>query len=88
MLVLASGHGTLSFRGAWNLFDQIILSPSLLHPETGTLGFDSCEIFRRDYLIHQDGPHAGTPLRTHSGGEWLNGFSDHLPTVVYLKIKQ
>ena len=86
--VLASGHGTLSFRGAWNLFDQIILSPSLLHPETGTLGFDSSEIFRRDYLIHQDGPHAGTPLRTHSGGEWLNGFSDHLPTVVYLKIKQ
>ena len=86
--VLASGEGTLSFRGAWNLFDQIILSPSLLHPETGTLGYDSCEIFRRDYLIRQDGPYAGSPLRTHGGGEWLNGYSDHLPTVVYLKIKQ
>ena len=47
--VLASGEGTLSFRGAWNLFDQIILSPSLLHPESATLGYDSCEIFRRDY---------------------------------------
>ena len=86
--VLASGEGTLSFKGRWNLFDQIILSPSLLRQESGTLGFDSCEIFRSDYLIRQDGPYAGTPLRTHAGGQWLNGYSDHLPTVVYLKIKQ
>ena len=78
--VLASGEGTLSFKGRWNLFDQIILSPSLLRQESGTLGFDSCEIFRRDYLIRQDGPYAGTPLRTHGGGQWLNGYSDHLPT--------
>jgi hypothetical protein len=83
--VLASGEGTLSYKGRWNLFDQIILSPSLLHPEAGTLAYDTHEIFRRDYLIRQDGPYAGTPLRTHGGGEWLNGYSDHLPTIVYLK---
>ena len=83
--VLASGEGTLSFRGAWNLFDQIILSSSLLRAEKGSLTYDSHEIFRRDYLIRQEGPYAGTPLRTHGGGKWLNGYSDHLPTVVYLK---
>lgn len=83
--VLASGEGTLSYRGAWNLFDQIILSSSLLRAEEGSLTYDSHEIFRRDYLIRQDGPYAGTPLRTHGGGQWLNGYSDHLPTVVYLK---
>jgi len=38
----------------------------------------------RDYLIQQDGKYKGSPLRTTAGGSWLNGFSDHLPTVIYL----
>jgi hypothetical protein len=83
--VLASGTGTLSYQGSWNLFDQIILSPSLIRPQTGTLGYQDCEVFRRNYLIQKKGRYRGTPLRTHAGGEWLNGYSDHLPTVVYLQ---
>ena len=83
--VLASGTGTLSYQGSWNLFDQIILSPSLIRPQQGTLGYQDCEVFRRNYLIQKKGRYRGTPLRTHAGGEWLNGYSDHLPTVVYLK---
>ena len=83
--VLASGVGTLSFQGAWNLFDQIILSSSLINPKQGALGYHTCEVFRRDYMIQQDGQYRGTTLRTHAGGRWLNGFSDHLPTIVYLK---
>ena len=27
----------------------------------------------------------GYPLRTHGGRKWLNGYSDHLPTIVYLR---
>lgn len=83
--ILASGIGTLSFQGAWNLFDQIILSPTLIHAAQGMLSYETCEVFRRDYLIQQDGPYRGTPLRTQASGQWLNGFSDHLPTIVYLK---
>ena len=83
--MLASGVGTLSFQGAWNLFDQIILSSSLINPQQGALGYHTCEVFRRDYMIQQDGQYRGTTLRTHAGGRWLNGFSDHLPTIVYLK---
>lgn len=83
--VLASGTGTLSYQGSWNLFDQIILSPSLIRPQQGTLGYQDCEVFRRNYLIQKKGRYRGTPLRTHAGGEWLNGYSDHLPTVVYLQ---
>lgn len=83
--VLASGNGTLTFEGAWNLFDQIIVSKTLLQPQEGTLRYDDCQIFRHDYLIQQDGLYKGSPLRTHAGGKWLNGYSDHLPTVVYLK---
>ena len=48
------------------------------------LTLHSCHIFRRDYLIQQEGKFKGSPKRTTSGGVWLNGFSDHFPTVVYL----
>ena len=86
--VLASGTGTLMYNGAWNLFDQIILSPSLLDRDKtkdySTLKLFSHQIFRRDYLFQKEGKYKGNTLRTHAGGVWLDGYSDHLPTVVYL----
>ena len=89
--VLASGTGTLQFRGAWNLFDQIILSSNLLNKDGkadySKLKLFDYQVFRRDYLIQQDGPYKGNTLRTSAGGKWLNGYSDHLPTLVYLKKK-
>ena len=90
--VLASGSGTLKYRGAWNLFDQIIVSHSLLD-QKGKKNYKSLkltdyEIFRRDYLMQTEGKYEGYPLRTHAGGEWLDGYSDHLPTVIYLAKKQ
>lgn len=82
------GKGTLMYRGAWNLFDQIILSPSLLcrdgKKNYSELKYLKHQIFRRDYMIQQEGKYKGSPLRTHAGGVWLDGYSDHLPTVVYL----
>ena len=85
--VLAKGTGTLVYQGAWNLFDQIIVSSSLLDREgTATsLKLWQWEVFRRDYLLQQRGRHRGEPFRTFSGGNWIDGYSDHLPTVVYLK---
>ena len=99
--VLASGTGTLQYDGKWNLFDQIILSRSLLdvksfkggkHPSVSqvdcrSLRYWDHKIFRRDYLFQKEGKYKGNTLRTHAGGTWLDGYSDHLPTVVYL-IKQ
>ena len=96
--VLASGTGTLQYDGGWNLFDQIILSHSLLdthHMKDGkevqlnkidcsTLRYFRHQIFRRDYLFQREGRYKGNTLRTHAGGVWLDGYSDHLPTIVYL----
>ena len=86
--VLASGTGTLQYDGKWNLFDQIILSNSLLDRDGtrdySTLKLWNYHIFRRDYLFQKEGKYKGNTLRTHAGGAWLNGYSDHLPTVVYL----
>jgi hypothetical protein len=99
--VLASGSGTLQYDGKWNLFDQIILSESLLDQkkmkknldfkvsdiDCRTLKYYRHQIFRRDYLFQKEGKYKGNTLRTHAGGTWLDGYSDHLPTVVYV-IKQ
>jgi len=85
---LASGTGTLMYDGKWNLFDQIILSYSLLDvkgkKDYSTLKYYSHQIFRRDYLFQKEGKYKGSTLRTHAGGVWLDGYSDHLPTQVYL----
>lgn len=78
------GVGTLLYRGKWNLFDQILISKPLLKGRRG-LKYDHSEVFCRDYLIQQSGKYKGSPLRTHGGLTWLNGYSDHLPTIIYLR---
>jgi endonuclease/exonuclease/phosphatase family metal-dependent hydrolase len=84
----ASGTGTLMYDGKWNLFDQIILSRSLINPKKdkdySSLTYFAHQIFHRDYLFQKEGKYKGSSLRTHAGGVWLNGYSDHFPTVVYV----
>lgn len=84
--------GTLQYRGAWNLFDQIVMTPNLLNKkgakDFSTLKFFKNQIFRRDYLFQTEGKYKGAPKRTHAGGVWLDGYSDHLPVVVYLVKEQ
>lgn len=77
------GVGTLLYRGKWNLFDQIIISQPLLKAKHG-LRFVEAEVFMRDYLFQKEGKYKGSPLRTFGGKEWLDGYSDHLPTLIYL----
>jgi endonuclease/exonuclease/phosphatase family metal-dependent hydrolase len=80
--------GTLQYQGAWNLFDQIVVTPNLLHQEGAkdynTLKLRRHQVFRRDYLFQTEGKYKGGTKRTHAGGVWLDGYSDHLPTVIYL----
>ena len=74
------------------MIDQIILSNSLLNQkgkkDYSTLKFWQPQIFRRDYLFQQEGKYKGGTLRTHAGGVWLDGYSDHLPTLVYVVKEQ
>ena len=81
------GVGTLKYDGAWNLFDQIVFTANFLKNVKNdgykTLAYYTHEVFNRDFLIQQEGAYKGNPLRTHAGGTWLNGYSDHFPTIVY-----
>lgn len=81
---LENGTGTLSYNDQWNLFDQIIISHELTHGDKNKMRLWKSEVFYRNFLIQQEGRYKGTPLRTHSGGVWLDGYSDHLPTLIYL----
>lgn len=80
-----SGIGTLRYRGQWNLFDQIIISQSLLKKGKSKLAYIGSEVFNRDFLFQKSGKYEGYPLRTFSGTAFLNGYSDHFPTLIYLK---
>ena len=42
------------------------------------------QIVRRDFMFQKEGKYKGYPKRTQAGGVWLNGYSDHLPTIIYL----
>lgn len=78
------GVGTLGYQGKWNLFDQIIVSESLLSGDQSRLRYWKAEIFNRDFLLEGRGRNKGYPFRTFSGNSFINGFSDHLPVIVYL----
>ncbi len=78
------GVGSLSYQGRWNLFDQIIISESLLGKDRSALKFWKAEIFNRDFLIQKEGKYKGYPMRTFSDGKFINGYSDHFPTLIYM----
>lgn len=91
-ILAKEGKGTLMYGGSWNLFDQIVLSPNLLNrkgeKDFSSLKFWKNHIFLSDYLLHAEGKYKGSPKRTTAGGVWLDGYSDHLPVVIYLVKEQ
>lgn len=77
------GIGTLKYQGKWNLFDQIVFTGNMLGNDRSTLKYLKHEVYLRDFMLQKEGKYKGNPLRTHASGVWLNGYSDHLPTIVY-----
>ncbi|SNR24112.1 endonuclease [Flavobacterium sp. ov086] len=75
------GMGTIAFRDSWDIFDQIIITESLIKPDFSTYKYWKAGIFNRSYLIQTSGQYKGYPLR-HSLTEV--GFSDHFPVYIYL----
>jgi hypothetical protein len=75
------GLGTIAFRDSWDVFDQIIITESLIKPDFTTFKFWKAGIFNRPYLVQTSGQYKGYPLR-HSLTEV--GFSDHFPVYIYL----
>lgn len=75
------GQGTLAYRDAWDVFDQILLSESYMRNDYKTWEFWKARIFKRPFMITQTGQYKGYPLRNSNSEP---GFSDHFPVYVTL----
>jgi hypothetical protein len=78
------GIGTLAYRDAWNLFDQIMVSKSLLGKDYSSLKLYKSKIFNKAYLKTATGKYQGYPFRTYSFGTYIGGYSDHFPVYMFL----
>lgn len=75
------GMGSLAWRDAWDLFDQMILTEPLVREDYKTWQFWKAGVFNRPYLVQQTGQYKGYPLRNSNGEP---GFSDHFAVYLYL----
>ena len=71
------GFGTISYRDDWNLFDQIIISSSLVMQKELSYVCDSFNILNSDLVATGSGRYKGTPFPTYGGNRYLGGYSDH-----------
>lgn len=75
------GKGSVAYRDNWDLFDQIIISQSLLSKDYSSYRFWKANVYDADYLRQPTGKYRGYPLRNANGEA---GFSDHFPVYLYL----
>lgn len=82
-------EGTLKHQYNWQIFDQIIVSKSLIDNDRGLIYVkNSATIFHADFLFVKDESYGGVKLfRTYVGPKYLGGFSDHLPVYINLIYK-
>ena len=79
----ANGEGTLYYR-SWDLFDQMIVSKSLIDEQGIDVLNKTHDIFKTDWLLFTDNKGNKRPNRTGSGGRYYGGFSDHLAVSLVL----
>jgi len=75
------GNATLFYRDSGDIFDQIMVSETLIKPDFSTFQYWKAGIYNKPFMITKFGRYAGYPLR-HSENEI--GYSDHFPVYVYL----
>ena len=83
--ILDKGTGTLAYKGAWNLFDQIIISGNLVDAPEGHWQFYEAKVLNFDFLRATEGALKGYPKRTYTAGSYIGGYSDHYPTEIFLR---
>ena len=78
------GLGSNAYRDAWSLFDQIIVSKTLLEEDYSSFRFYKAGIFNAQFLITKKGQYKGYPFRSFSWGGFTGGYSDHFPVFVHV----
>lgn len=79
--------GTLKYQSQWSVFDQIIVSGSLLNTEGSIFTKPEwAQIVKLPFLFENDERYGGQKTnRTYNGFRYQGGFSDHLPILLKLR---
>lgn len=85
-----SDNGSHRYRANWGILDHIIVSGALLIPNN--LLFTNVQaslIFKAPFLLEKDDNYLGQkPFRTFIGYKYNDGYSDHLPVLLDLNMKE
>lgn len=79
--IAVKGIGTLAYQDKWSLFDQIIITQTLIAGDYSTYTFWKANVFNKLFLTQQTGIFKGYPLRSSVNKV---GYSDHFPVYIYL----
>ncbi len=81
--------GTNSFQNKWSIIDQFVVTGNLMKADSKTSIFNRNPIIGDlDFLIMEGATGATRPFRTYQGPKYVGGFSDHLPILIDLVLKQ
>lgn len=87
MIVTESGQfgGTHNYRGEWDILDHILVSKSTFAGTNLKVVKNSGLIHSPDFLLTE---YKGNivPNRTYGGGNYLGGYSDHLPVSIKIQL--
>ena len=75
------GNASLFYRDAGDIFDQIMVSETLIQKDYSSFKYWKSGIYNKPFMITTTGQYKGYPLR-HGNNEV--GFSDHFPVYIYL----
>ena len=81
------GFNTLGYRDNINLFDQILISSTVVdtgEKEYSTYKLFKAMIFNKRFLTTRKGKYKGYPFRSFSFANYTGGYSDHYPVYMYL----
>lgn len=80
--------GTHSFENEWGILDQFVVNGNLLdNKRTTFIKNKTAQIFDMSYLIMEGATGATRPFRTYQGPAYIGGYSDHLPVIMDLVLR-
>lgn len=84
MKMAKRGMGTLAYRDALNVFDQIMFTKPFLDKDYSSFKIYKTGIYNPAYMTNKKGRYKGYPFRSFVGATWTGGYSDHFPVYTYL----
>lgn len=81
-----SDKGTITYEGDWGMFDQFIVSKSLIDKSDWDVKRSKMKIFDEDYVMYYDKTHKQKQPSKFQGSRFYGGYSDHL--AVYLELSK